>query len=199
MFFGLYGRGVCICTCSRLRQLRQPEIENLRHSTSGYEDVRWFDVPMDDPFRVSSVQRIRDLDSERQDQLGLQRATRHSLLERRPFQILHDDEGLPLLLPDFMNRADIGMVQCGRGLRFSLEASQCLRVSGDLFRQELQGNKTMEDYVLSLIDHAHPATAQLLDDLVVRDSLADHLAEILGLRVGQVNEGQQVSASQRYG
>jgi len=29
---------------------------------------------------VSSVQRIRDLDSERQEQLGLQRATRYSLL-----------------------------------------------------------------------------------------------------------------------
>ncbi len=51
----------------------------------------------------------------------------------------------------------------------------------------------MEGYVLSLIDHAHPATAHLLDDAVVRDSLADHLAEILGLGVGQVNEGQKVS------
>jgi hypothetical protein len=33
----------------------------------------------------------------------------------------------------------------------------------------------------------------------VRDGLADHLAEILGLGVGQVNEGSKLAASQRYG
>src|SRR5208337_1258240 len=158
----------------------------------GDKDVRRLDVAVNDPLGVGGVERVRDLDTERQQGFNFQRTTCDTLLQRLPVQKLHGDEGLPLSLPDLMNRADIGMVQCGRGLRFSLEASQCLRVSGDLVRQKLQGNKTMEGYVLSLIDHAHPATAQLLNDAVVRDSLADHLAEILGLGVGQVNEGRQV-------
>src|SRR5262249_32731968 len=34
----------------------------------------------------------------------------------------------------------------------------------------------------------HPADAQLLDDAVVGDGLADHCAEILGLNGGRVNE-----------
>jgi hypothetical protein len=32
----------------------------------------------------------------------------------------------------------------------------------------------MEGYVLSFIDHTHPAAAELFDDAVVRDGLADH-------------------------
>ena len=35
--------------------------------------------------------------------------------------------------------------------------------------------------------------AQLLNDAVVRDGLADHSAEILGLEVGQVNECREVA------
>ena len=30
-------------------------------------------------------------------------------------------------------------------------------------------------FVLSLVDDTHPAAAQLLDDAVVRDGLADHM------------------------
>ena len=35
----------------------------------------------------------------------------------------------------------------------------------------------MEGYVLSLVDDTHPAAAQLLNDAVVRDGLADHWRE----------------------
>ena len=40
----------------------------------------------------------------------------------------------------------------------------------------------MQLYVLSLIDHAHPAAAQLLDDAVMRDNFADHKVTIVGWR-----------------
>jgi hypothetical protein len=32
----------------------------------------------------------------------------------------------------------------------------------------------VQGYVLSLVNHTHPTPAQLLDDAVVRDGLADH-------------------------
>ena len=66
------------------------------------------------------------------------------MLQRHAVQKLHDDERLAVLLADFIDRADIGMVQGGSSLSLSLETSQGLGVSGDLVRQELQGNKTME-------------------------------------------------------
>ena len=43
------------------RQLGQAEIQNLGLATLGDKDIRWLDVPMDDPFRMGSVQRIGNL------------------------------------------------------------------------------------------------------------------------------------------
>jgi len=79
------------------------------------------------------------------------------------------------MLPNVVNRADIGVVQ-GRGrLGFALETAESLVISGNLFRQEFEGNKTMEPGVFRLVDHTHPAAAQLLNDAVVRNGLADEL------------------------
>ena len=96
------------------------------------------------------------------------------MLQRHAIQKLHGDERLAVLLADFVNGADVGMVQGRGGLGFALKTGQSLRVSGDFLGQELQGHKAVQPGVLGLVDHTHPATAQLLDDAVVRDGLADH-------------------------
>jgi len=69
------------------------------------------------------------------------------------------------------------MVEGRSSLSFSLETSQGLGVLGDIIGQKLQGDKSVQGYVLGLIDNTHPATAELLDDAVVRDGLADHAEE----------------------
>jgi serine/threonine protein kinase len=56
--------------------------------------------------------------------------------------------------------------------RPALETGQCLRVAGNVLRQELEGNKAPKASVLSLIDHAHTAAAELLDDPVMGDGAA---------------------------
>jgi hypothetical protein len=61
-------------------------------------------------------------------------------------------------------------------------------------RKELQGNKSMERNVLRLVDDAHAATPDRLDDAVVRDGSPEqrgtvrHFALILGGTARQVNE-----------
>ena len=57
---------------------------------------------------------------------------------------------------------------------FALKAGECIRVTGNVFGQEFEGDKTIQPCVLSLIDNTHPAAPELLDDPVVRDGLADH-------------------------
>jgi hypothetical protein len=37
----------------------------------------------------------------------------------------------------------------------------------------LQGDKAMQLHILGLVDHAHPAATELLDDAVMRDGFAD--------------------------
>ena len=95
------------------------------------------------------------------------------LLQRGALQILHGDEGAAVLLADVMNGADVGMIQRGRGSSLALEPAQRLPVASQFVRQELQRDEAMEPGVLRFVDHAHAAAAELLDDAVVGEGLAD--------------------------
>jgi hypothetical protein len=66
------------------------------------------------------------------------------------------------------------MVQGRRGLCLPLKAGERLRVAGDFFGQELESHKAVEPRVFSLVDHTHATAAELVNNAVVRDSLADH-------------------------
>ena len=68
------------------------------------------------------------------------------------------------------------------------ESSSLPRVFGDFVGQKLQGDEAVELDVLGLVDNPHPATAQLLNDAVVRDGLADHAQECYGGSVGKSNK-----------
>src|SRR5512143_2018004 len=78
------------------------------------------------------------------------------------------------MLVDVVDGADIGMIEGGSRFSFSPEPLQGVMISGEFFRQELQGDKTMESGVLGLVDDTHATAAKLLNDLVVRNRLADH-------------------------
>src|SRR2546427_6014823 len=121
------------------------------------------------------IQSIGNFDSERQHHLDVQWFAGDPVLQCHAVQKLHGNESLTILLTDVVNRADVRMVEGGSRLRLALEAGQCLRVSGNLLRQELQCDETMEPSVLSLIDNTHAPAAEFLDDPVVRNGLADEL------------------------
>ncbi len=51
------------------------------------------------------------------------------MLQRETVQELHHDKRLTVLLTDIVNRADVGMVECGSRLRFPAEPFECLMVA----------------------------------------------------------------------
>src|SRR5215467_9087738 len=104
----------------------------------------------------------------------LQRAAVDELFQKDAFQILHRDESLAILLVDLVNGANVGMVEGGCRLGLAAKAHQSLRILGHLVRKEFQSNEAVQFRVLGLIDDAHPATADLLDDAVMRDDLINH-------------------------
>ena len=59
-------------------------------------------------------------------------------------------------------------------LRFAPKPSQSGRIRGHALGQEFQGDATVQLEVFGLVDHTHPAAAELAQDAVVRDRLADH-------------------------
>jgi hypothetical protein len=50
-----------------------------------------------------------------------------------------------------------------------------LRIACQTGRKELQGHEAVQPGIFSFVNDTHAATAQLLNDAVVRDGLADEL------------------------
>jgi len=97
------------------------------------------------------------------DQLA-QRVARH---------VLHGDEVRAIDAVDLVNGDDIGVVERRRRPGFLHEAALALRIGHCLSLQHLDGNQPVQAGVPAFVDHAHPALAELFDDLVVRDNPAD--------------------------
>ena len=128
---------------------------------------------MNDPFGVGGIKGVSDVNGDGKKYFHFQRTPGDAVLQRPPVQKLHGDERFAVLVVNFVDRADVGMVQCRGRLGFALETAECLRVFGYVVGQELEGHKAIELHVLGLVDHTHPAAAQLLDDAVMGEGFAD--------------------------
>ena len=163
--------------CWWRRQLGQAEVEDLRLPAAGDEDVGRLDVAVDDAGRCARRRARRrsgwPCPAPAPGRMGL---PCDAVLQRLAFQALHDDEGLALVLADVVDGADVRMVQGGGGAGLALEALERLLIAGELRRQELEGHEAAQARVLGLVDHAHAAAAQLVDDAIVRDRPADQMA-----------------------
>ena len=96
------------------------------------------------------------------------------MLQRVAIEKFHGDEGLAVLLVDFVDGADVGMVQSGGGFGFTLEAGEGLRILGDIVGQEFQSDEAAEFEVFGFVDYAHAAAAEFFEDAIVRDGLSEH-------------------------
>jgi hypothetical protein len=96
------------------------------------------------------------------------------VLQRHTVKELHRDEGSPIHLINLVNRADVRVVQRGRGFGFPLESAESLCVVGKIIGEELQCGVATQLQVFGFVDHAHTPTADPTEDAVVRDGLVDH-------------------------
>src|SRR6266508_6711269 len=96
------------------------------------------------------------------------------MLERLPFEQLHNNERPAFLFANVVNGADVRMTEGGGGTGFALETLERLAILGKTFGQKLQGHAAAEPRVFRLVHHPHTAATELLDDPVMGDSIADH-------------------------
>ncbi len=73
-----------------------------------------------------------------------------------------------------VNGADVGMIERGSSLGLALKPFQGFPVLGGVFRQELQGDSTLELGVLGLIDDTHAPATEFLNNAIVRNGLVSH-------------------------
>src|SRR6185369_13058582 len=165
-------------------ELRQTEIQNLGVAALGDENICRLDIPMNDAVRMGGIERVGDLYSQVKQQWQWQWVVGNALSQSRAIQILHRDKALVLRLADFVNHADVGMIEAGGGPRFPAEPFQHRGVFGDQLGQEFKSHHPAQLNVFGLVHNAHTPAAELLDDAVVRDRLADHLRECYGVPSG---------------
>jgi hypothetical protein len=148
---------------------------------------------MDDALGMSCVKGVGDFNGEIENVLGRERTSRDGILQGAALEEFHGNEGPSVVFSDFIDRADVGMVESGSSTRLAAKSFERLWVMSNFVRQEFQRNETPKLGVLGFVDDTHSTTAKLFDDAVVRDSLANHWAEVLGPVIGQVTEGKQVA------
>ena len=129
---------------------------------------------MNDALGVRRIQCIGNLDRQVQQQIHLYGLAMDALLERLPLKQFHGDEVPAIGLADFVDRANVRMVQSRCCPGFSLKPLKSGRIFLQLPRQEFQGDVPSQIDVFRLIHHAHAAAAKLLQDTVVRNRLTDH-------------------------
>ena len=175
------------------RHLGQSEIQNLGVSTLGDEDICRLDVAMDNALGVGCLERVRNVDAQCQQSAGLQRPSGDAVVERQPSRYSITMNDWPSCFADFVDGADVGMVQRRRRPRFAAETFQGLRVFGHFFRQELQSDEAAEFGVFGLVDHTHAAAAEFLDHTVVRDGLPEHWRESYEVKPDKSMKVEQLS------
>ena len=132
---------------------------------------------MDNAGRVGHFERVRNLHPEVQKLFERDGLALDAVLQRRPFQALHDDEEPVLMFADVVDGADVGMIQRRCGTRFPLKSLSCLGILCQFFGKELQGHTPAKALVFRLVHDAHSAATQLSYNAVMGDCLLQHVAD----------------------
>ncbi len=169
--FGLLGRhardgphyGLCFCQPRSVGQTRQPKIENLHLPLWGEHEVRTLDVAVDNVPLVRGLQPLSGLHGDVEGFVEFERAGADLFVEAPSLDVGHGDEHLPAGLVDFVNGANVCMIDRRRGLGFAAEAFFRRGVFGEVRSQELQRDGSIEVCIESLVDDAHAAFAEFFE------------------------------------
>jgi hypothetical protein len=145
----------------------QAKIEQL-HPVLGEEDVRRFEVPVDDAAGMERLERRQDPEGGVQPFAQRERFPADSRGQRFAGEQLHDDIKLAALLAQLVHLADVGMGDGGGGAGL---AQQALAKGGLLKPHALDGDGAIEPLVSGLVHHAHAALAELLPQAIVAQHL----------------------------
>ena len=127
---------------------------------------------MEDAALVGVVDRPADRDEQPGRVQRRHRPVRQLPGQGRPLDVLHREERLAVALADLEDRDDVGMGQPCRGLRLEAEPLDVLGGRLGPAEQPLERHDPPARDLPGPRDHAHPAPAELLEQLVVAEPAA---------------------------
>src|SRR4029079_15487654 len=111
----------------------------------------------------------QNLETHRDRFSDVQRPAVQRVGQRFTLEQLHRDEGPGRVFADFVDLAEVRVIDAGRGARFTPQALARSLVAGKR-RQCLEGDRTLEPFVTCFVDDAHATLAQLAPDGVVAEA-----------------------------
>jgi len=156
------------------RELGEAEVHDFCVAAGGDEKIGGLDVAMDDAGGVGGVEAVGNLDAPIEERFDVERAAGDIVFQSLAVEKFHGDEVAAFEFVNFVDGANIRVIQGGGGLRFTLETFQSLRVAGEIFGEKFERDEAAELGVFGFVDDAHSAAAEFFQDAVVGDGLADH-------------------------
>ena len=101
------------------------------------EDIGRLDIAMDDSLGVRCFKSIGDFNGKRQQGVGVKALRGDHMLHGHAVQVLHGDKSLIAALADFVNGADVGMIEGGSSASFAPETLERLRHHAPVRREEI--------------------------------------------------------------
>ena len=121
--------GFTIQHASGRNEFSESEVEYFDQSARGDHYVLRFDIAMNNIASMSLGERVSYWHRNLQSFFQLQWLPVNAGRKSFAVDILHDDEGVATVFAHFMNRADVRMIECSGGLRFTHESLLGLLVS----------------------------------------------------------------------
>src|SRR5262245_16142343 len=106
---------------------------------------------------MSFSQSVGDLDGELERLVQSHPLAWDTLIQRLAGNVLHHDKVNAALVPDIVNRNDVGMVQRGCGFRFLNKASLAVRIAHLVSRQDLDRYGSVQPDIASFVNNTHPS------------------------------------------
>ncbi len=128
---------------------------------------------MGDSPLVGRSQRLGQGDRQSEEPLQLEASTRDQVGEGLARDQLHHQKRDPLILVHLVDGDDVAMVELGERACLDLEAAQPLAVLGQLRRQHLDGDVSLQPRVPGPVHGTHPTPADLREDSKVAECAAD--------------------------
>ena len=153
---------------------RDAEVHHLDRAALGNHHVGGLEVAMHDAGAMRVSERVEHLHTE---MCGLRRGQRaepiRQIVKRLAAHELHDHQEIVAVLMQLVDRRDARVVQPRERHRFRAKAFQN-GVVCQVGIEHLDRNVTIERLIHRLVDSAHAAASELLDDAVFADRSADH-------------------------
>jgi hypothetical protein len=178
--------------------LGEPEVEDLHDALRRDLDVGGLEIPVDDAFLVSGVERVGDLPGNRERVANGKRPSGHAIRERVPLDELeYEGERAGVFLHP-VDRADVWMIQRGEQARLALEARDPLGMGREGLGEDLDRDIAPEPRIARAINLSHAAAAEQRVERVDADAAALPVRVVVDQFRGDLHRGRREKPRRRW-